>query len=168
MSRTMSLKCKLTIASAVVLTALCAVFAVSSIVSAYALVDAAVTVPAQSIAGVPAAGLIVEEAAAPDADVPVSAALGQFRGTAVWTMVLLIALGSLLTYALAAKTLKPLEQLTEAVGAIGVNSLDEKIPVPGTGDEVDRLTESFNGMIVKLGAAYQAQKNFAANTAHEL
>lgn len=69
MSRTMSLKCKLTIASAVVLTALCAVFAVSSIVSAYALVDAAVTVPAQSIAGVPAAGLIVEEAAAPDADV---------------------------------------------------------------------------------------------------
>lgn len=101
MSRTISPKCKLTIASAVVLTALCAVFAVSSIVSAYALVDAAATVPAQSIAGVPAVGLIVEEAAVPDADVPVSAALGQFRGTAVWTMVLLIALGSLLTYALA-------------------------------------------------------------------
>lgn len=173
MKRSLPLKYKLTITSAVILTAMCVIFATSSISSAHTLVDAAKLVPSKPIADgmpvEPASGdALVELEAAQIATAPATAALGQFRGTAIGTMACLIVFGAALTYVFAAKTLKPLEKLTETVNNINIHNLDEKIPLPGTGDEVDRLTESFNDMTAKLNQAYQVQKNFSANAAHEL
>lgn len=176
MKRIIPLKYKLTIISAVILTTMCIIFAASSIFSAYTLVDSVRTVPAQSIADAapvdPAAAEVdampIDPTTAKKLAAPASAALGQFRGTTIWVMACLIVFGSALTYVFAAKTLKPLEQLTDTVNNININNLDEKIPIPGTGDEVDRLTESFNDMTTKLDQAYQVQKNFSANAAHEL
>lgn len=164
MKRKIPLKIKLTITSVVILTAMCIIFAASSITSANMLVEATKTMPAQSIGDATPAN----PAAAETGTTPSTAALGQFRGDTIWVMACLIVLGSALTYVFAAKTLKPLEQLTDTVNNINIHNLDEKIPVPGTGDEVDRLTESFNDMTTKLNLAYQVQKNFSANAAHEL
>lgn len=164
MKRKIPLKFKLTITSVLILTAMCIIFAVSSIFSANTLVEATTTVPAQLTGDATPVNPAVSETVT----TPPATALGQFRGTTIWVMACLIVFGSALTYVFATKTLKPLEKLTDTVNNININNLDEKIPIPGTGDEVDRLTKSFNDMTTKLNLAYQVQKNFSANAAHEL
>lgn len=164
MKRKIPLKFKLTITSVLILTTMCIIFAASSIFSANTLVEATKTVPAQSIGNATPINPAAEEMVT----TPFTAELGQFRGTTIGVMACLIVFGSALTYVFAAKTLKPLEQLTDTINNINIHNLDEKIPIPGTGDEVDRLTESFNDMTTKLNSAYQVQKNFSANAAHEL
>lgn len=149
--------------SVVILTTMCIALAASTIFIADSIVSAALTTPAKSI------GPLMDAAANTQDSVPlVDTALGQFRGNTIVVMICLIVFGSVLTYVFASKTLKPLEHLTETVDNININNLDENIPLPHTGDEVDRLTQSFNDMTTKLNQSYQVQKNFSANAAHEL
>lgn len=162
MKRKMSLKIKLTIMSVVILTTMCIALAASTIFIADSIVSATLTTPAKSI------GPSTEATVTQDSVPSVDAALGQFRGNTIVVMICLIVFGSVLTYVFASKTLKPLEHLTKTVDNININNLDENIPIPHTGDEVDRLTQSFNDMTTKLNQSYQVQKNFSANAAHEL
>lgn len=165
MKRNIPLKLKLTAISVCILTVMCAVFAFSTIFSASELVSASITVPAMT----------VEEAmpAIPmEPSVELSAtgteAIRQFRGTTLIVMLCLVAFGSVLTYLLASRTLRPLENLTARVQNIDIHSLDKGVPIPNTRDEVSRLAQAFQDMTEKLSRSYQVQKRFSANAAHEL
>lgn len=161
MKRSIPLKIKLTAVSVCILAAMCAALELSVIFSANELVQASVTVPALSAdADMPAA--FMEPAAVG------TEAIRQFRGTTVIVMLCLVALGSALTYLFAARTLKPLEDLTESVLRMDIHNLEEGVPVPKTKDEVARLAQAFCDMTEKLHLSYQVQKNFSANAAHEL
>ena len=48
------------------------------------------------------------------------------------------------------------------------NNLTKEIEVSKANDEISLLTESFNKMKLKLNDAFQSQKQFTANAAHEL
>lgn len=165
MKRTIPLKVKLTAVSVGVLTLMCAVFALSTVFSANKLVWTAITVPAATVgSAIPA--MPVEPAKVLAATG--TEAIRQFRGTTLLVMLCLVALGSVLTYLLAARTLRPLEDLTAFVQKIDIHNLEQGVPLPQTRDEVARLARAFQDMTEKLSRAYQVQKRFSANAAHEL
>lgn len=162
MKKSIPLKVKLTAVSVCILTVMCVIFAASTIFSTTELVKATATMPAFSIEEQEMPAVALEPATT------VTDALWQFRGTTVLIMICLVLFGSVLTYFFASRTLKPLEQLTQHVQHINVHNLDEGVPVPHTRDEVAKLAQAFQKMTEKLDHAYQMQKNFSANAAHEL
>lgn len=76
--------------------------------------------------------------------------------------------GGALTYVLAGHALEPLRQLNSHMENIQAQNLSEPLPVPDTGDEIARLTRSFNGMLERLNRSFTMQRQFSANAAHEL
>lgn len=83
-------------------------------------------------------------------------------------MLIVIFGGSGLTFYISGKVLNPLDILNGQVKNINVNNLSETLVVPSTKDEIAELTQSFNEMTDKLDNAFAMQKRFSASAAHEL
>lgn len=81
---------------------------------------------------------------------------------------LIILVSSFITYFLAGRTLAPLRNLSEQITKVQARNLSVPLEVPESGDEVARLTSSFNEMLKRLDESFTVQKQFAANAAHEL
>lgn len=91
-----------------------------------------------------------------------------FRVQSVLATLAVILLSSAFTYFLAGQALAPLRRFSSYMEKIQAQNLSEPLDVPGTGDEVARLTNSFNGMLARLDRTFTAQRQFSANAAHEL
>ena len=85
----------------------------------------------------------------------------------VATVVILI-LATIGGYFLMERPLRPLVTLTEKAADIGRKELGERLPVIPTGDELERLTHSLNGMIDRLEQALAHNYRFSADASHEL
>ncbi len=66
------------------------------------------------------------------------------------------------------KALAPVNSLTQAVEKMNERNLGEKIPRTNNGDELDRLTEVFNGMTQRLSDSFQQIREFTLHASHEL
>jgi heavy metal sensor kinase len=92
--------------------------------------------------------------------------------TFVRALALLIPSGVLLaaiaSWFMAGKALEPVAALGKAAGEIGVSRLDRRLPVRGTGDELDYLAEQFNETLKQLEKAVGEMKQFTASISHEL
>jgi two-component system, OmpR family, sensor kinase len=64
--------------------------------------------------------------------------------------------------------LRPVAAVTDKAREISVDRLDERVPVPGTADEVGRLAETFNAMLDRLEAGVETQRRLVADASHEL
>jgi len=88
------------------------------------------------------------------------------------TLVLLIPLGVALAAvggAVVARTaLRPVDEMARAARRITAEDLDRRIGLRGTGDELDRLADTLNGMLGRLAAAFAEMRRFSADAAHEL
>jgi signal transduction histidine kinase len=71
-------------------------------------------------------------------------------------------------YLLMKQPLRPLVVLTDKAANIGLRELGERLPVIPTGDELERLTHSLNGMIDRLEDALNHNHRFSADASHEL
>jgi signal transduction histidine kinase len=71
-------------------------------------------------------------------------------------------------YLLMKQPLRPLVVLTDKAANIGRKTLGERLPVIRTGDELERLTHSLNGMIDRLEEALNHNHRFSADASHEL
>jgi len=91
-----------------------------------------------------------------------------FKVHSVISSFIIVILGTGLSYLIAGKTLEPLNNLAGKIEEIDENNLSGCIELSPNGDEVARLTKSFNSMLTKLDSAFQAKKLFASNAAHEL
>ncbi len=69
---------------------------------------------------------------------------------------------------LARKALLPVTRLTERAARIEVDSLDERVPVPATTDEVAHLALTLNRMLDRLERGVEDKRRFVANASHEL
>jgi heavy metal sensor kinase len=69
---------------------------------------------------------------------------------------------------LAARALMPLSQLAATSRAIDVADLTRRLPVRGTGDELDNVAEAFNETLQRLESAVADMKQFSTALAHEL
>jgi len=64
-------------------------------------------------------------------------------------------------------SLAPLERVTRAAQAGGANALDP-LPTAGLPGEIAPLVDAFNGLLGRLSSAFEAQRSFVADAAHEL
>lgn len=69
---------------------------------------------------------------------------------------------------LSRRALKPVDEITAAARFIGINNLSQRLPLPGTGDEIERLTGVWNSMLARLEGAVNTLSQFAADASHEL
>jgi signal transduction histidine kinase len=76
-------------------------------------------------------------------------------------------LGSLLSWRLADRVVRPVGALTRAARAISETDFSRRIPVQGH-DEVAQLASTFNDMLDRLERAFGAQRRFVDDAGHEL
>ena len=78
---------------------------------------------------------------------------------------LLAALGG---YLLAGAALRPIEVMRRRAEEISTSSLDERLPVPPTNDEVARLGSTLNEMLERIEDGLARERRFVADASHEL
>jgi len=69
---------------------------------------------------------------------------------------------------MARAALRPVDQMSAAARRITAEALGQRVRVQGTGDELDRLAETLNGMLARLETAFAEIRRFLADAAHEL
>lgn len=84
------------------------------------------------------------------------------------TTLFIIVIGGSLTWLLSGLSLRPLKKFSDKIGDITEQNLSAPVTVPESKDEIALLAISFNQMLSRLDAAFEAQKQFVANAAHEL
>ena len=78
------------------------------------------------------------------------------------------ALAALVTWLLTGRALRPVDRMTERVRAINAGTLHERVPRPGTGDEIDRLAGTMNSMLERIESHDVRLRQFVTDAAHEL
>jgi signal transduction histidine kinase len=85
-------------------------------------------------------------------------------------LVLLVigAIGIGIGYLLAGRVLRPLQQITSTAQRLSAEQLDARIALPGPEDELKQLADTFDAMLDRLQASFEAQRRFVADASHEL
>jgi len=81
---------------------------------------------------------------------------------------LALILASLAAYGLAGAALRPIEAMRRRAADISASSLEDRLPVPPSGDEVSRLGETLNEMLARIGDGLARERRFVADASHEL
>ncbi|HEY7311668.1 MAG TPA: ATP-binding protein [Gemmataceae bacterium] len=71
-------------------------------------------------------------------------------------------------YWLAGRATRPLANILHTTARLHPDNLNERLPVRGSGDELDQLSATMNGMLDRLATHLEQQRTFVANAAHEL
>jgi heavy metal sensor kinase len=98
----------------------------------------------------------------------VDAALKQFLLMAIFVVPVGLAVAALASWWMAGRALQPVKLLTRTAKQIGISDLDRRLPLRGTGDELDNLSSTFNDMFARLSKAIGEMKQFTASISHEL
>jgi signal transduction histidine kinase len=84
------------------------------------------------------------------------------------TLVAVIGLAALLGWIFSGRALRPVHRITAAARAASEYNLSARVALIGPRDELHELAETFDGMLGRLQAAFEDQKQFIANASHEL
>jgi signal transduction histidine kinase len=79
-----------------------------------------------------------------------------------------LVLATLAGYVLAGFALRPVERMRRRAEEISAETPGERLPVPETGDEIERLGETLNSMLARLEGALERERDFVADAGHEL
>ena len=94
--------------------------------------------------------------------------LSSFRDELLIAGPIALILASVVGYLLAGLSLKQVESMRRRAAAISADTPGERLPVPPTGDELERLAETLNEMLGRLEAAIERERDFVADAGHEL
>ncbi len=73
-----------------------------------------------------------------------------------------------LGWLVAGRALQPLRTITNAARDISASNLHRRLALTGPDDELNQLGTTFNGLLGRLEASFDAQRQFVANASHEL
>ncbi len=71
-------------------------------------------------------------------------------------------------YLLAGRATRPIAQIIRVTNRIHPAQLDERLPIRGSGDELDQLSQTINHFLDRIAAYLRQSREFTANAAHEL
>ena len=77
-------------------------------------------------------------------------------------------LATVIGYLLAGAALRAVETMRRRAATISADRLGERLPVPRTGDELERLGVTLNAMLDRLEGALERERGFVAEAGHEL
>jgi heavy metal sensor kinase len=66
------------------------------------------------------------------------------------------------------RALRPVDDIIDAARSIGEQNLSQRLPVPATKDELQRLSETLNQMLERIEGAFLRITEFTADASHEL
>jgi heavy metal sensor kinase len=70
--------------------------------------------------------------------------------------------------ALARRALAPVTRMAADARAMSAADLDRRLPLAGTGDELDDLSRAFNGLLDRVGESFERQRRFTGDASHQL
>jgi signal transduction histidine kinase len=85
-----------------------------------------------------------------------------------WSLALVIVLGLAGGFFVSQRVLNRVEAMTDKAQTIMAGDLAGRLPVAGTGDELDRLAEHLNAMLERIEALMRGLKEVSDNIAHDL
>jgi len=94
--------------------------------------------------------------------------LASFRDELLIAGPVALLLASLAGYGLAGLSLRQVEAMRRRAAAISADTRGERLPVPSSGDELERLGTTLNEMLDRLEAALERERDFVADAGHEL
>jgi two-component system heavy metal sensor histidine kinase CusS len=71
-------------------------------------------------------------------------------------------------YWISGTAIAPVSGIIAAARSMDSSRLSERIAVPSTGDEIQQLAETMNGMLARIEDGFQRIRQFTANASHEL
>src|SRR5262249_27662948 len=95
-------------------------------------------------------------------------ALERFRLILLLAAPVLLVLASAGGYWLSTRALAPVDGISQAAQRISIENLEERLHVPQTGDQLQRLSETLNAMLSRLASSVRRMKQFTADASHEL
>jgi two-component system OmpR family sensor kinase len=66
------------------------------------------------------------------------------------------------------KAFQAIDNIVDQAHRIGDNSLHERLPHPGTDDEIGHLVDTLNDMLARLERTFDLQRRFTSDASHEL
>ncbi|WP_093174144.1 cell wall metabolism sensor histidine kinase WalK [Variovorax sp. YR266] len=107
--------------------------------------------------------------------VQVAGSLDDVNRTVAMASVLFLILGGALLLALGAagalitrRAFGAIDDVVQQAHRIGDANLGERLPHPGTNDEIGRLVDTLNAMLARIEQGMEAQRRFTADASHEL
>jgi signal transduction histidine kinase len=98
--------------------------------------------------------------------------LQRFAGTmgqlGLWSIALLLVLGIGAGLLISRSVLRRIEAINDASRTIMAGDLSKRIPLDGSGDELDRLSASLNAMLARMEELMRALREVSDNIAHDL
>jgi signal transduction histidine kinase len=85
-----------------------------------------------------------------------------------WSVAIVVVLGLAGGFFVTRRVLKRIDAMTETTRTIMQGDLHERLPVAGTGDELDRLASNLNAMLERIEALMHGLKEVSDNIAHDL
>ena len=96
------------------------------------------------------------------------ASLHSFARLLLFSLPLLIGLGTMASYAISRRALAPVDWIIRDARSINSRSLSERLSVPKSHDELRRLTETLNSMLDRIENSMRQIRQFTADASHEL
>lgn len=107
--------------------------------------------------------------------VQVAGSLDDVNRTVAMASVLFLILGGALLLALGAagalitrRAFGAIDDVVQQAHRIGDANLGERLPHPGTNDEIGRLVDTLNDMLARIEHGMEAQRRFTSDASHEL
>jgi signal transduction histidine kinase len=97
-----------------------------------------------------------------------AAAVNQLLASSAVALAAMTLLSVALGWVVAGRVLRPLRAMTAATRQISEDNLAERLTLPGPADELKDLADTIDGLLARLQAAFDAQRQFVANASHEL
>jgi signal transduction histidine kinase len=85
-----------------------------------------------------------------------------------WSVAIVLVLGLAGGLFVTRRVLRRVDAMTETTRTIMEGDLGERLPVAGTGDEIDRLAENLNQMLERIESLMRGLKEVSDNIAHDL
>ena len=85
-----------------------------------------------------------------------------------WSVAIVLVLGLAGGLFVSRRVLRRVDAMTETTRTIMEGDLGERLPVAGTGDEIDRLAENLNQMLERIESLMRGLKEVSDNIAHDL
>ena len=101
-------------------------------------------------------------------DQVVSQLLHGLTGVAFTALAVAAAVSVGLGWLIAGRMLRPLQEIALAARRASASTLHERIAMQGPDDELRKLADTFDAMLARLEAAFDAQRAFVADASHEL
>ena len=99
---------------------------------------------------------------------PLEEDLEQFTWTLIVVGSVTLLVSPLGGYWLAGRATRPIARIINTTNRLHPSNLGERLPLRGTGDELDRLSATINGFLDRIGTYLEQNREFTANAAHEL